>query len=457
MGDISPVIASYLAGQAHQTDLLKTAQNVIAQQTEAKQRQQQLDDIMKRFQVTSKQEQDKLALEHEIFQLNHKKAMAEEGQRVLERLQSMPETAPGTFTAQAPGATMMVPGMDGKFVEQQGAPRQTTIGPTPGSQITVDTAYGPMTMNMPKSKTQEAVEQQQAMLPGVIKQYEATIGKSKERDYEAKIAGLQNKLEITDKVNAAKQALTETQGDYKAAIAAMNAQAAMEREFFKLNAGRLNPEVKTKVANNIAMGLDDLSHYTGKEKEDIMQEMNNLNLTAPQGGQKFTTELMQFASNFNRLYNDGKSLDSEFPASSTKLGKGIDYLRNNRFADLGQRFARYGDNLAAMAKLTGETPAMARAVAFANAAKSAQVAPEDSIATRHNKLLNQADLFLTNANAAIATIKDPNQRANYWKLILANAPGLKGDMKLAPVLTKLIHGLPYNAEDINALKMKENK
>jgi len=210
--NISPVLASFLSGQQGQTSLIQTAQSIIAHQNqqqnqaeERKQRQQELDDIMKRFDASHKLELDKNALAHQAADTATKLHLAGARQQFLENLVSGAEKPQQSY--QSP--TMAIPGLP--QVSPDGGQSAT-----PGIQIpnaglpqlqnndtqTLDSPFGQISVRMPQTALQSEVEKQKTLLPLKTKEAEELFKATKEPQYQAaldqKDRALANQKDIAD-------------------------------------------------------------------------------------------------------------------------------------------------------------------------------------------------------------------------------------------------------------------
>lgn len=172
---ISPVLASFLAGQNQQVDLLKTAQEIMSRQQnnqnqieERKQKQQDLDDVMKRFGISSKQEQARIDLEHEHASNEVKLHLMNAEQQLRSNLAS---------------------GLQ--------KPQQSPTGVVNPMQ-SQDTPMGSINVQMPQTTLQNTLQQRAALDP-------LDIEKKKQEDEalaNSKIPALQNTIDQKDRALA---------------------------------------------------------------------------------------------------------------------------------------------------------------------------------------------------------------------------------------------------------------
>lgn len=259
--EISPVIKAFLAAYT-------AGSEGKSREAEAKARQQQLDQALEEIENRHKEAQDRLDLEHEQLRLNTNKYIMDARQQAIQQLRENPETIVGSpnINALAPNLAlkMAIPGMEGQNV----LPTNLQSAPEAGSPVSINIpGVGSQVIGMPKSNTQQAVEQQQALLPGRIEEYAKTIGSDKEKQYQ-----LQDQIHKAQIDMLNRQHDLQMQGkDAQMATQLMIAQMKGENEArnLLLRLGYVDPEsLQTNVNNYVSLAA------MGQLSPEIMKGMN---------------------------------------------------------------------------------------------------------------------------------------------------------------------------------------
>jgi len=474
MGDISPVLASFLAGQQGRTDVLNKAQ-------EQKFRQQQLDETIKQFQVESKRKQDELELQHNIFQDTHQLHLSNLIQKYKEGVQSginpIDQTNIPGVQDQGAAATQQnqpsgVPGMPQGFgsVQPPNAPGTGVQGNIPvGQSMTADIpGVGPTTFGRPQTNAEMDVAKQQALAPGILKQeeniqrlaqetYRVGPGASKEALYamqdsfhKAQLESQRNNYETrllgVEQTNATRMAVAQAE-IYKSLLMAGLAPGSMAPEAqmnlqggFKLGEiplDKSNPMHKTAINANIANGFN---YFDPKIKGAVMSD----------------------ATSANRLLNDFTELDNKYPAQPGMIGRAGNSASTMINAlplmstEMGQAFNLNRANIAALAKGVGETPSMARSVFLAKKAEAAAIEANDTPTVRADKYLKLTDLALDKIQEGFSNLPQKQRIAN-WENLIKTDPHplmqtLRKDARFSEVLSHILKTGNYDPSLVNRSK-----
>lgn len=474
MGSLSPVIEAYLGGQAQQADLLN-------KNREWQLKQQQLQQIAKEFDINSKRQQSQLNLELQKFGLEQQIAHEKTRQQIMEGMRSGDIPIPGTTNFQSPGATTVQPNITPNIGAQPTVNGPPTMVPGQsysvqqlppiGTPVSVDTAFGPMTISRPQTALESTVAQQKALLPGIIageqakseiasKQYLNTVGRTKE-------AELANKLDVANAHNSMMsiyyENLIKSKDDATAmreTVARIQGENTANTALIRMGWGSSEMAQQT-AANNVAlarMGLLD----TDTEKMMNPAEKNLYKQMLSHSGSvrldpKVRTNMDQNLSSGASLLNDFQQLDQKYPAQTGTIGRAGNALATlpglGHFTDIGQEFSRVQANIANLAKQTGETPSMARSVALAKKAEAAQIAPTDTPQVRAEKYTKLGDLVLDVVQGGLQNLPTA-QKIDIWKQEMDKPimQMLKRNIKFKPVFENILKTGDYNPSLIGAEK-----
>lgn len=472
MGGLSPVIQAFLAGQAQQTNMAETASQMVNRKEAIKQRQQEIDDIMKRFEVQSKQAQERLDLEQQMHALQFKQSMAEEGRKAFEFIKQNPEAAPGTYmSTTGMGAPTTVSGPQGPMVIP-GMPQLQAQPPAPGSPITLDILGQPTIMAMPRSATDEAIAQakalQAATAPGRISEFMATHGAIEASKEKSQIAQLQNKLDVQTYLGMVKDASARDNMALRERLAANEAETRMHLEYMKILGPRaLNPELISKdIANEgtmVGLGYKDIGDVEKSLQDGVKAWLTNNKVNIPAGGGKKTRDTMITDVDMgNSLLSDLKKLNQDFPASGNAFERagaavgGWDIPIFGPQTEQGRAHLEFNSRIPRYASLTGESASMARAVALAKKAEQAKFFITDDPYTRTNKYFRTADLVLSKIAASIDKVANPEVRKQWWAEAIPKLSVLKSDYRFTPLLEKILATGNYDSEDLKAVMNRAN-
>lgn len=460
MGSLSPVIEAFLNGKQLQTDALNKAQDWAL-------KKQQLDEMAKQFQTTSKQAQSRLQLERDIHDLAAKKSELDMHHQILNDIQEgrvLPDQTTQTPAMNLPQQPSAIPGMGGGF--NLSTPTSTTV-PTAGTPITV----GDFSGNMPFTSPEIAAQQQNLLIPGQIageqaksaiatKQYKDTVGDTKNQAMQNAMDMLQNKLESQaemnkDKLDTQKQindAHMEVmkQGiDMRETVAAMN-ERSKNMQMMQMAGLPADPDalkgMASTAASQMALGQADKKDFhplIGNNAENLMASSGFIK--PPKG----TLENVQKMANDavtaqNNIENFSKQL-----TPPTSIGGKV----GNIFADkLGigglspyksQYDAFMATNLPSLDVAVGLTPgALSRSPKLYDKVKSLLPLPGDSPGVVANKAGNITDMYLSHINGKLTSLP-AQQRSLFWKEIVNNNPEILNNKAVGTKLLKAIDNGNY--------------
>lgn len=447
MGDLSPVIQAFLGGQAQASENITKAAGI-------KQKQQELEQLMKQFNVKTQQEQDKLELEHQIFQLNHKKAMSEEGQRIFEQLRKSPETAPGTTNFEAPGINMAIPGQPG--VIQQGAPRQVTTAPQPGSPVTMDTAFGPITLNMPQSEGQEKLEQARQQMPLELEKARVIADINTNAYVKKMMPELERKLQMQQAIHEA-QIEALKRGQDMSVLRAEIANNAHWTQMLAMQGIEANPEAfKAQVANAAAgLATGRLSNTDLAHAPIILnaahKTLSDLGYAAVPNN--FRTQVFPNATNAAEFMNNIENLRNTVNIPTSIGGRvrnvaseltGIEGLSTYR--SLYEMFRT--SELPKLDLAVGLTPGtLARSPKLVNLFKNLYPQPGDKPEQVNQKQANGVDIYLSGIQSKLSQFP-AEQRKNFWREIVQSSPDLLNNSIVAGKLNDTLKTGNYSPGSI---------
>lgn len=222
---MSPVLEAFFKGQEGQTSLIKQVREIADKSEEAKQRQQQIDELIKQHGIENKHNMDQLDLQHQIHKLtvekNNREAMRQFSSDVfnevipkqgqfgppttgLMSILGLPPVAPNG--ANLPGGApdigaMAIPGIGTLPIQQPG---QWQDNPTqnmsvPGQpDIVIPTPARTKSQVESDQAVNTARRTAEAILPTEIKKYEATVGSHDKMLDEFKRYNLEAQLGIKD-------------------------------------------------------------------------------------------------------------------------------------------------------------------------------------------------------------------------------------------------------------------
>lgn len=462
MGGIqfSPVVEAFLRGQQQQGELTSQAQSIAD-------RRKQIDAAIKEAEDKHKLDQEHLALDHQIFELNFKKAQQEAHQNVIEQLKANPETAPGTTNFQQPDVRMAIPGMSQDQMiprSSMGLPSSSIVTPQPGSPVTINTPFGLDTVNMPKSNQEMAIEQANALIPAEIKKYQSTVGNTNTQKLENALQLKNIQSDYMEKLQELRNEASYYAADSRSAVARENEMRQLEMTMFTL----FGPEgvqaviskdpqmfggIVGRHAARIGQGLEEESDLPTGLKGAVGTYMGRAGITKPEKG--IRTDLSAITGGAQQLYNDFKVLDNKYPAGSQLMdrvgnmiaGAGrLNPIKN--FTNIGQDFDMYGSNIANYAGLTGETPGMMRSPLLATKAAAAAPAPGDTPTVREEKRKRIVDLAFSKLQRKIGSLSTP-QRIEFWKDAINQMQDLRTDASFADTFSKILKTGTYDSSYLN--------
>lgn len=455
MGDISPVLASFLAGQGGQQDLIKTAQSIINQRNEqqarveaAKARQQEIANQLKHFDNMSKQADAHHELETEIFNLHRKQAHMQAVNDIRDKLRS------GEIPMQ--GTTTNMPSLDGRS-------DSSSFQANPTQQVdTGDAGFGMMSIPTPKTNLQSRQEEQTAMMPGILDLFKQQHKITAADDINKLQQGIELKGEFAKELQKMRDEMMQKGFDNKMQIAELHNQLAVSKQMSDMfGPGIATPEAGAEIIKRTAVqrGLGQIDN--AQIPSHLLPAVNTYStkngIISPNGGTKFRAELTDAAGGAARLLNDFDELNRKYPAGSNLAGRIFDKTKAASIpflgpvTDIGQDFKHFGSNIAAYATLTGETPGMMRSPTLAQKAEAAAPLPGDTLEVRNKKRMRAIDLTFAKVQRKVGGLSQ-DQRVEFWKDALSEMPNLKSDYRLKDALEGILKNGTYDPAKLNVLK-----
>lgn len=455
MGDISPVLASFLSGQGSQQDLIKTAQQILSQRElqkqkkiENDQRQQEIDNQLKHFDLQSKQADAAHSLQQEIFNLHNKQAHTQAFNDIRERLRN------GEIPLQ--GTTTNMPGLT--------ADKDTSsFQPNPVQQVdTGDQGFGMMGVPTPKLAIQSAREQQEAMMPGILELFRQQHKITESSDINKLETRMTMQSEMAKELQKMRDEQSQRGIDSKIQMAELRQQLGFQQSMAAMfGPGVTNPtdaaDIIRRTAVQRGLGKIDNNQIPAHLLPAVNTFAQKNNIIEPNGGTKFRGELTDAAGGAARLLNDFDELDKKYPAGVNFMGRMGNKLTSGNYpiigpvTDSGQEFKTYGSNIAAYASVTGETPGMMRSPVLAQKAEAAAPLPGDTPEVRNAKRIKTIDLTFAKIQRKVGGLST-DQRVEFWKDAINEMPNLKSDYKLKNILEDLLRTGTYNPAKLNGLK-----
>lgn len=453
MGSISPVLDAFFKGQSQQSGILQQAQEISNQVAERKQRQQTIDEAIRQHDLENTRDQNRLSLEHDIFQLQHKKAQQEVQDSVIRQLQNGSAPIIGQGSTAVP-TTMAIPGFQPSVAEQ--AP---TIGGTPpainGPQTppvnlqmagpgngfspnpnqTVQTAFGPITVPTPQTNIQDAVAQQQALLPGHVLQKQlddkADLQKAtdlfkatKEPQYLAQIDAANQRSEDN---NQRSRDIADQRFQLGQALGEMRANANLSNKTGGLLGQQLQQHVDTAI-NGAAAG-----HYdTSKEAYPEIKQMVRNGMIAkgynPDIPDKTFASIYSTANGAVDLKNTLDSMNTALQVPKNFTGRIADTLSGGAgYKGLGVDKSTYDMFAAKLAPTleiaSGMSPGSMRSTALLNMFKGLVRQPGNSAQDIARKDYMAVGIPLTAVSKQMSTLPQ-EQRKVVWGQVIKDNPRL---------------------------------
>lgn len=463
----SPIVEAFLRGQAQQGDLTNQAQSIAD-------RKKQIDAAIKEAQQRHDLDQERLALDHQIFELNFKKAQMDAHNNVVEQLKSNPELAPGTTNFEAPGQRMAIPGMAAALPsggtpgspafdiirtsgsEEQGPGQMVTTTPRPGTPVTMDIpGFGPTTVPMPESDTAKAIRQakavQDALLPGKVREYEATQGKSKELSYENALNIANLRADFEREMAGIRERASNYSADQRVAAAETRAFLDAQRMLWQM--GFSDQGDVAKIAARVLHGDLGMADVPTQAKGLVDAAIGKLGGVIPPKG--IGENLASMATVGNQLLSNFDELNRQYPAGKQavdRLGNAIvgggKYNPIANMTDMGQTFNLFGSNVTKYANETGETPGMARSPYFGAKAMAAAPGVTDTPTVRASKRNKIIDLAFSKAQAATGNLS-LSQRQQFWRDFINNFPAIRNNAAYSDFISRVIRTGQYDSGYLN--------
>lgn len=446
MGDISPVLASFLAGQQGQTDLIKTAQGIAAQRDARTQRQQELDDIMKRFDISSKQEQSKIDLQTQIMRNSHDLTLAEQRDKLREGLanQTIPAQStqiqggiqipsitngqiPNQGEGDAPAAPINIPGISIPGPSASMVSPNQTAPDAFGGQISV-----PMPALASDIKTKEYMDTQgnfkQQLQDFKNDQLVTQLG-MKDKQLEQQGQQFKERLDQAEKLAQmgilSKENLAESRMNY-AMAARMHFRTPEQRQL----------DIKNN-ATGLATGKYDWSKIDPEDRAETREALNSMHMTDLPS--KTANDIMERAGDASRFINVSERLKQI--ANNNGLGdQATNVVRNMIPFNLNARAAQFNGALQgiipSMEKAQGLSLSRAgSSVPFQNQQKNITPRLTDTNDTIDQKITNGADIHLSALADKISNLSPEHQKL-IWTDIVTQYPELMDHPVIGPKIAK---------------------
>lgn len=444
---ISPVLQAFLAGQSQQSDIMEKARNYGLQK-------EHIDALVKEIENRHKEAQQAHDLAVQQFELAGKQHLFEARQQIMQQLRDNPETAPGTTNFQAPGTNMAIPGMASAQVTPNGVsisrgpgdmipgqPRQVITPPAAGEMVHMDTPYGTISVPMPKSSVQSKVEEAEATLPTEVKKYNATIGSSKQLQYDTQQSIHQSQIDMLNRYHDLLDKEKDSTNATNLLRAELNNQAALNRQFASFTGFQNPDDVKRNVNQFVAQAttghLDPTMMATASpaEKEMFRNTMTGLHYqmvdpkTMADIAKKADVGVQSLASTDQYL--------SDNPAPKNMLGKAAQAAVNA--AGLNREYKNYRASTLSNVELALGLP-LGRISGNVGALKNYEPLlpqPYEGPETTEIKKNKLADIFVGGLADDLNKYQ-PEQRKMLIRQILSDNPGIENNKYLSDRMHKFL-------------------
>lgn len=459
--NVSPVLAAFLQGQKQQSDVIGNANEILQRREALKQRQQEINDTMKRFNISSQREQEQLDLNTQIHNLTVKQHLHQAGIDLVNHLMANPSVAPDSLHTITPQASpqMQIPGMPGQSGPQlsdvTNKPQAVMAPPQPGEPVTMDVGYGPQTVTMPKSTASQQIEQLQALMPvkkAEAQQVQDIRDKSAESMFEMK-SGQQEVLNAV-KMAQQKQEFNQTLAQKQAELAqkellfniGIGAKADLQTAKAELDSyktlGGTPEEFAARVKDNaekVRSGQLDLASINNPmEKTQTRNAMTNLDYVEPKKAviQKFMSHADD-ASKFIQTMEQIKPL-IQSNGLTNKISAGFQKMLPDALtSDEYQKFKSFNQTIVTgLEKAQGVSLSRGgSSVPFTEMQKNIPPRFTDDPATITAKVNNGLDLHLTAAAQELSGMRSKDKTI-FWHRIVDEHPELLSNPMVGPKLVR---------------------
>lgn len=438
MSDISPVLASFLAGKDSQTSLLEKG-------NEYKLRKEQLDQAIKQFDAEMKMRDKEHLIHQQTVDLERNKAIEGLKQNWMKQFMENPASAPGTQPTLSQGMERADRiGPDG-LPEQFMAPVNEMVArpPTPGTMITMPSQFGDITIPMPQDQSAKdlatEVAKEKALFPFRKRLYKETIGDENTKKLENQVNMLGTKLDSQAGLFKDKLEMQEKLANLRSAtdkeLADIRASAAAQHMLFNMGfgGGENMKDTVLQYARDRATGKMDPASIKGQPLNNhVERAMRELGLNDLPGGAKTRQTLMDMAEQGSTLINKFDDIDSLYPASDRTTGKMSQAARNVRIpffgpvSDLGTKYTEFESNLMNYAKTSSgiTSSRLMDSNKEQSRFKGSLVATSDSKDARQDKRLNLIDNIFSHIHGNISGLSD-EQRKDFWIDMFKQNPTLQ--------------------------------
>lgn len=443
---MSPVLESFLAGNQQQTSLLKAAQEIMDRRAnqqnqieERKQKQQEIDNIMKRFDTSSKLEQQRVDLEHQNATDTHNLHLMTARQNFQSNLASGIE---------APQQSMQSPGINIPGLPQVN-PSDGSQTPTPGMVLpggapqmqnnaiqTIDTPMGKISVPMPQTNLQQLVAQRAVTDPLDIakkKQEGEDDANAKMPAMNAKLDQMRDTMDSRERMNDLKTEIIRQGNEGRLAAAEARHNQATQDMLFKLGVP-MDPGERNKVIASY-VHQQASGQGSGNPRQEYGPVMGGLVeqglqaagfRTPPKGLREAVTGMADDASKFLGTIDNIKATAKP---PTTKTGQISNYLAD-KFGVQGM--SAYKSQFDALSTSIVPTLDMAIGLPPGSIARSPKLydkfrslapLPGDKPDEVAKKEANGVDIYLSGISKKLAGLPAP-QRATFWQDIANDHPEL---------------------------------
>jgi hypothetical protein len=437
MPELTPVLQAWLAGQDRQSEMIGRAHKFQLDR-------EQLDQAIKEFDILTKQRQQQMKQAAQLLQLNTDIAHQETRDKILKQFQTG-ERTPGGFQGAPPDINMVTPEGSAPI---PGIPRAPQFNPY--TTQPVETAFGPMQFENVGTPEKTAarelaanVEQQRQLMPGQLE------FARKKADIEAD-AYVKKQMPIWENRLASAEWIAQLRADNARAIGELNATTKMQMKMFELGFGNEGELMDTaqKHLIAVALGREDQSSIKGPMQKIVSNLIATSGFAVPPGGVKFGNKLNTSVSNLAQFISEFNSIDSEFPATDSKITKGTNYIQAfpgvNRFTELGERFRAHQTNVLKLAGMTGQSLSRSSDKDM-GILRSTMALETDSTKARSMKRRQIIGSVLSTVQGEIGHFP-LEQRKMFWEDIMRQYGNVfRSDGKMAPVVDKILETGTYTA------------
>lgn len=433
---MSPVIEAYLKGFEQQQGIIHQGNQLNQQKLKAEAdkadrdiRVKELEDIAKRFDVTSKQHDERIALDRAAQDAVAKLHMHEAKQDIMKQFETGLRAIQGQ-TIQDPNVQNM---------------SKPLFQPNPTQSVDVmgvPTQFSTAELDTPDKVRERAAET--ARLLSGIKLDEFT--KEEKVRQSGRESLLESKLDMAGYMKEIALANAKE-------IAELRGGQKMRDQF--LNMGFANPEDMKKsaalAAHDIELGRADINDFKDKAYiNTITQALQTGGVNKFPQGVKGRNALDQAWTQGAKLLNTFDQLNATHPPAKTTMGGLGDKLAAmTSITDIGKDYALYQSDLVNFARANGVTSVrMMDSDKEKEIQKAALISPMDNAKVRQDKRFKVVDGIFTAVQGQLSALPK-EQRSIVWRDLILGTPGFADDHTLREVMEKTIESGTYSSTYIN--------